>query len=496
MESEKQTDTGIAASPNGVVQFFLTFPLSNITQKERVWRPALFACIRHILISSKIWYYSSMPEKKKRKFKLTTKGLVVVVILIGMILIGLFALLSRPSAIDRLSLTYLDNLDKTSLGYEIPDTYEQSYAISDYTIYGETLVLYRDSYQDEDYDDLYGKNVMLKNLETGAEQIFTFAGGADSGISLGQLDPGVYEVYVYDQYTKKRVYFEEPMELEEAFTTMRRNKEILNITLDADSDYLKKLGITQDRNYLYLTVTDSLPKVKYIDVLIDPSGLESYLNSTAYATGYTSATIDESAASYQFAEEIKSYLQEAGLRVEVTRSSNEANGYTGSDSRVGIGYAKQAKVFLNLAMSAGEADRPYIVVSPYTTGGLANRIVHVLEQNGIELYDAGSSTLLDAGATFDTLMLNDDYTYSAWEYYPQLRESGGKATWTGTLSSYNGNSDYSDAYGMYGMIFYYASDDSEESQTYFLTNEGEMAKSIAQGILEYFEIPEQSEETE
>lgn len=434
---------------------------------------------------------SSKKKQPLHKFRLTAKGMICVVFLIGVLAVAVYVFISRPDAIDRLSLTYLDSLTKDSLGYTIEESYADPFEVEDYTIYGEDLVLYARPYGEaSDIDPLYGRIVAVKNIETGAEQTFTFSGGVDSGIDLGSLEPGVYEIYVYDGYTRKRVYMEEAMEAE-PLITMRRDKEIRYVDLDASSSYLHKTGIDQDRNYLYLTVTSSLPKVKVIDVMIDPSGLEQYPNSTVFDPGFKSDLIQEAAAGYTFAEEIKSILTDAGLRVEVTRSSNEANSYFGSDSRVGLGYEKQAKVFLGLAMDADETPRPYVLSSPYTNAGLGNAIAHSLRNAGIELANVGTdSSITDPGSALDSWIVPESGT-ALFSAHPQLRESGGKATYAGEGEQWSANADFQNRYGMYGVIVFYASQENTDSQTYYLEHEGTMAQAIAQGILDYFNIPQE-----
>ncbi len=45
----------------------------------------------------------------------------------------------------------------------------------------------------------------------------------DSGIDLGSLKEGIYELYTYDHYEKERIYFDDAFKAK-TITTMRRNK--------------------------------------------------------------------------------------------------------------------------------------------------------------------------------------------------------------------------------------------------------------------------------
>ena len=426
-------------------------------------------------------------QKLKPKHKLTSSGMIALAMVICFAAVGLFVYFTKPNAIDKLSLTYLDNLSSSSLAYDLQDSFEDSYKIRDFTIYGESLGLYENSYESEDRDGLYGKNVMLKNLETGQERMFNFGGGIDGGVDLGMLDPGVYEVYVYDNYTQKRVYCSQPIE-SEVFTTVRRDKEVNDIILTANKDYLEKFGVEMDRNYLFLTVTDSLPRVKVVDVMIDPSGLVSYMNGPGVAEGYVSDVINEAQASYSLAEKIQQYLQDAGLKVEISRGEDQDLGYYGAGSRIGLGYQKQAKVFLGLTMTDSEEVFPYLLTSPLTNGSLANAMAYKLHQNGVELANVTNASYLDSGAALDQTVVDEKGQLTRWSATPQIRETGGKATFAGTNDSWKANSGFAQSNGMYGVVMCYATTVSADSQMYFLDHEDAIAKSLAEGILDYFHI--------
>lgn len=426
-----------------------------------------------------------------KSFRLTIKGKIALVLIAAAVCIAFFIYLNRPTPIDKLALTYLDDLNPSSVGITLQESFADTYEVKDITIYGETLNLLHSDYSDQHNDDLYGKNVMLRNVETGEQLTYNFSGGADSGIPLGSLQPGVYEIYIYDQFTPKRVYTENEYH-SDPFTTMRRNKEVSTINLDASKDYLKKLGNETDENYLYLTVTSSLPKVKIYDVVLDPSGLVKYQYSSESDPGYTSESFNEANESYTFAMQIQSYLEEAGLRVLISREDNQPAGYYGVNSRVGTGYASQAKVFLSLEMSGGDEPYPYLMASPLTEGLLANQIAYDLKANGIQLSNVNGPSRLDQGVLFDTLSVNDQFEYTAFSMFPALRETGGKATFTGRQTGSESNENFRESYGMYGVIYFYASAEDPSSQSYFRENKELMARSIAQGIIDYFQITDGS----
>lgn len=416
-------------------------------------------------------------------FSVSLKTKIWITAAIGAAALIAFLAMDGPSMSEKLSLTYLDSLTANKIAYELQESYDQPVEVQDYTIYGQALNLYALPWTEDTLDPLYGKNVSLRSLETGEYVSTTFSGGADSGIDLSSLDAGVYEVFVYEGYEPRRVYMSEETHLD-PFTTTRNNKSVNTINIDADADYLSRFGVESDRNYLYLTVTETLPKVRISDVVLDPSGM-MILSDGTMDEGYESDILSEKQASWSLAMKIQAILEENGVRVTLSRQENESAGYLGSDSRVARGYDSQAKLFITLSMDASDWPRPYIVSSPYTSGFLGNQIAACMEEDGLELSNVSNLTRLESGNKFDDWLLTTDYQYSPWTTLPSLRETGGRVTRAGTLDLWQGNAQYADSNGMYGLVIYYASTENEDSQRYFVDHEQTMADAIAQGILKY-----------
>ncbi len=73
---------------------------------------------------------------------------------------------------------------------------------------------------------------------------------------------------------------------------------------------------------------------------------------------------------------------------------------------------------------------PYMLTSPYTNGGLANTVSYFMEQNGFFIcskneYYTGERCFIRSYAE------SDNGKVLEYELYPQLRETGGKATYAG-----------------------------------------------------------------
>lgn len=429
-------------------------------------------------------------KKVKNKKKINVKVWIVVVLVIAALLIGLFAFTQKTNQLDKITQDYVETLSSSTVRNNVRPSFEDTYEAKDYTFYGETLSLFGNDYnsEDEELDPFMGKALVLHNIETGKEYNFTFSGNADGAIPLGQLDEGVYEIYVYDQYIKKRVYFDKPV-VSDPFVSMRRGGQVKNIVLEADQDIFDSYHVDLDKNYAFLVIKDTIPQSEIVDVVIDPSGNVFNELTQEIELGSSNDQINETAASYELALKVKSELEKYGLKVLISRDDQSTPSYYGENGRVGIGYEHQAKIFLNLSMCDEEnITRPFFIVSPLTNASLANEMAFIMTQNGIELdYPYTTTDLLASGVVYDNLLTDNDYNITNFSINPAIRESGGKATYTGQYNQV-GNGVYSENYGMYGVMFVYANIANSDSISYYQSNQDTMAASLAQGIASYYQL--------
>jgi hypothetical protein len=439
-------------------------------------------------------------HKLQTNKRYTHNLIITLVVILSILIVAIFVYRSQPTDIDRLSNTYLDTVQDASLiRKNVSSSFEDVYAIEDYTIYGESLLFYQEPYTENSTSDLLGKNVVLRNVETGQELLYTFDSAIDSGVNLGELDDGLYEVYVYDHYMRKRIYSASQMYTDD-FYTIRRDGKVKCVNLVADANYLKDFKVSMDENYLFITVISQIPKVKVVDVVIDPSGQVYNESAGTVDAGMGSSLIDEASASYELACMIKEELEASGLRVALTRSdeASDTPSYYGSDSRVAVGYNSSAKVFLNLSMLYEENEnylRPYFMVSSLTKSSLGNALAYEMNADGIELSNPVTEELLEKGVVYDGLSQQEDGTYTKLSLYPQLRETGGKATLTGTSDISTGNTAFQSANGMAAVMFRYCNLAMDDSVEYYLENKEEIARSIAQALLNYYSIGVEISET-
>lgn len=433
----------------------------------------------------------------KRRRKLSPYGWALVAVAVAALAVGIYYYVNQPTALDKLDLTVLQTYDKTEVQKGVQTEFSDSevYPISDYAYYGETLTLYQNAYDPLTADPTLGKNVVLRNIITGDELTYTFGGGGDLGIQTGVLEEGVYEIYIYDQYTRKRVYFEEPTQ-SETVDDLRREGQVKEVVLDADADLFSDYDVDLDRNYAFLVVTEQMPRVKTADIIIDPGG--NVYNELTYTSdaGQEWNGTTEAQLAMELADLVKARLEAAGLRVAYTREADEVNGYYGDAGRTAAGYSRQAKVFLTLSMTGDDTtSRPWLLTSPFVSGTLPSQIAYDLRQMGIELQSMGVSEVGDDAVTFDALQQNEDWSYNQYSMSPSIRETGGKITYAGQSGLITGNQMYQNAPGMYALDFVFGNSQNEDSMNYYMEHKEQIADGIAQGILDYYGIEVTGDET-
>lgn len=410
------------------------------------------------------------------------------IVVFAIVIVCVFLYVSKPTEIDKLSQTYLDSVDAQELKKNVDTKFDGSYELSDYVVYGETLSLYKDSYGSKSTDKMQGNNIVLRNVMEDTITSFTFNGKVDSGIDLGSLKEGVYELYTYNHYQKERIYYKDAFKAK-TITTMRRHKKVKDIIFTADKEALKDQDIHLKKNYAFIIVTKHVPKVNVYDVVIDPCGNAMNYISNTVDYGASTTILDEPSSSLAFAKKVKKELEEAGLKVKILRKENETPGYYGADGRPARAYKSKAKIYLALGASLDESvDKPYMMTSPYTNSSLANTVSYVMEQKGLSLYAARTNSTQENGVLSDSFSEDEQGQTTKYELYPQLRETGGKATYTGLYGDEMRNKGYTKAYGMYGLYFVYASANNLTSVNYYNENTDALASGLAKGILTYFDI--------
>lgn len=414
--------------------------------------------------------------------------MIIGMVTIAVAIVCVFLYVSKPKQTNKSSQSYLNGVDVDKLQKKVGKDFEGTYLLKDYVVYGETLSLYKSKYGSTETDKMQGNNIVLRNVMTDSTTSFTFNGSVDSGIDLGTLKEGIYELYTYNHFEKERIYFKDAFKAK-AVTTMRRDEKVTSVSFMADKNALKEYGIQFKKNYAFIIVTSQEPNEDIYDVVIDPCGNAMNYFSNTVDVGASTSVLDEASFSLEFAKKVKKELEKKGLKVKILRKENETPGYYGANGRPARAYKTKAKLYLALGASLDEnVYAPYMLTSPYTNSGLANTVSYFMEQNGLTLYEARTNTTQENGVLYDSYAESDNGKVLEYELYPQLRETGGKATYAGVYGDEFKNVDYKDAYGMYGLYFSYASAMNSQSVTYYNENADAIAKILVKSIVRYFEI--------
>lgn len=422
------------------------------------------------------------PTRKRfsRKSKILAGALVIVLVIVIALCLWLPKVLSPKR-----SMTYLDQIQLSDLK-ELPQSaFDETVEVDDMTIYGTSLVFYDRTFEPMETDGFFGRNVTLRNIKDGNTISSTFSGGADAGIDLQMLPEGVYEVYLSDGYKPKRAYTESA-KLEDTFVTMRDNDKVKKVQVASSPYYLDRYNIQMDKPYLFIAVTESDPLETIADVCIDPSTLAWPADETTFEDSIDG--FSETQQAWALAEKIKANLESTGLKVIYSHQKVKEAIYTGAESTIETGYQAQAKIFLSLSMYTQDYTRPFVLSTPFTNGRLGNEITVCLNQNGVELENISTLTQLNQGNGYDLFQPDENYNYTKLTNTASIRESGGKVTSAGQAAGFEANSQYSDAYGMNGVLFGFASTENAESRTYFLEHIDAIARGISEGILQYAHI--------
>ena len=242
--------------------------------------------------------------------------MIIGMVTIAVAIVCVFLYVSKPKQTNKSSQSYLNGVDVDKLQKKVGKDFEGTYLLKDYVVYGETLSLYKSKYGSTETDKMQGNNIVLRNIMTDATTSFTFNGSVDSGVDLGTLKEGIYELYTYNHFEKERIYFKDAFKAK-AITTMRRDEKVTSVSFMADKNALKEYGIQFKKNYAFIIVTNQEPNEDIYDVVIDPCGNAMNYFSNTVDVGASTSILDESSSSLEFAKKVKKELEKKGLKVKI-----------------------------------------------------------------------------------------------------------------------------------------------------------------------------------
>ncbi|MEG0360651.1 MAG: N-acetylmuramoyl-L-alanine amidase [Longicatena sp.] len=360
----------------------------------------------------------------------------------------------------------------------------ETYMISDYLYYGESLGLYKDTYAMNVEDGLAGKTVELHNVCNDETTSLTMDKDLDQKITLKNLKPGFYDVTIIENLVKKRIVFKDSVK-SEPFYMAKRNNKVNKVSIIATKDLLKDYNISMDKNYMFLNVQETTPSNDKIDVYIDPYGMNTDYQFVP-DKGSIGNGLSEYEETYDAALIMKKQLESYGLRVEVGRDSvsKEAKSAYGKDGRFANAYQKDAKYYVTLRFNKSENSTFKGVEmwhSSYTSSVLGKNIMFGLTKNlGMQPSEYGNSDGSGVGRSpskdgFDSIIY--------------VRETGGRATFAGMYSDLakKENASFKDANGMHALEIDFAYVSNSDDAKNWKENKEKIAKQTADSFAEAIE---------
>ncbi|MGL5540781.1 MAG: N-acetylmuramoyl-L-alanine amidase [Erysipelotrichaceae bacterium] len=364
----------------------------------------------------------------------------------------------------------------------------ETYPISDYLYYGETLNLFKDPYLPERKDGLVSKSVTLTNLCTQETNVFILENNRDRQIALDTLTPGLYTLHVNDQMVKKRITSVEP--IDSSFTTITRENQNHHIRLFSDEKVFNHPDV-QTGNQLFIAVEPT--QSEEYDLFIDPL-LYNYDFSYVADPGYVDGSIASYQLNFEYAQALKTKLESYGLKVLLSKESADTliNTY-GEDGRLKKAYDSKAKYYLAINfpyVPYPSISGPEIQYSANTSMIFANSVMYELKK---QLKLVPSTYYSPTGIFASSLVtgVNGKTIYGNNLY---LRESGGMATSAGEYSqtTIEGTSSFAanNRYGMQGLQISLGYLSNSADRNRLLNQKDAMVEVLASAIANYLNVEE------
>lgn len=371
-------------------------------------------------------------------------------------------------------------------------SYSDTIQMHDYLVYGETLNIFAQNYVLNQRDTFIGKTVKLINLCDGYEWVYMLEGNIDGQIPLELLPNGFYEVYIIDNLIQKRVI--SSLDIEDIFYPVNRNNQgkTIEILSDLNLGSSEDRKVSLDKRYLYLSVKDSTSEERetVYDIVLD--GANSTYIGQRVDRGKSAFNMVESNETVRMAILVQEELEAAGLKVYMTRDDSEdVIDLYGIDGRLYNAYASKAKYYLEFNMlysSLAERSGAVMSYSHFSSNRFATAVFKsYLNANIISAYGSASSSNI-AGVKSASL-------YEGFDSIPVIRESGGRILGAGTMSeaSLTNASFNADArYGLQTISLDLIHLSNENDAMLYANNTEALAHAIAQGIIEYIRLEDQS----
>ncbi|MDH6365917.1 MULTISPECIES: N-acetylmuramoyl-L-alanine amidase [unclassified Breznakia] len=371
---------------------------------------------------------------------------------------------------------------------------KDDFTVADYTFYGESLALFKNAYTGEVSDPLSSMTVKLKNLCTGEETPYVLDKGLDRKVLLTNLSDGIYEIYVSENLTDKRVVFDG--DVDDSITTITRNGKNKEVRVFTDQNILKDYDVKLKKNYLFLEISETKLKKDAYDVAIDPAGLDSSFTNGVVSNGNEGNGLVEAKEMYDAALSLKEKLESKGLKVLILRNDSDVTDTYGRDGRIAKAYNAGAKYYFRLAFDvdvSSDTTGFNILYSGHASNMFAARIGYDFHQKtglkGCTIYMKTTDEMGVIQAALINGLLDERQVYDSdlW-----LRETGGRATQAGLYSenTKKGTASfaYNNPYGMNTLNIYFGFVSNRDDANTWKQQKEQIITSLADSISTYLQL--------
>ena len=428
----------------------------------------------------------------KRTRKLNKKVAIPLLVLMVLILyvVGSFLFASDEEPIDLKTICNFTHQQSRELFYE--KEFEHTLEMNDYFAYGETLNLFNQEYNLFEPDLFVGKTMILINLCDESERVYMVERNVDGQLPIEDLPVGFYEVYVMHNLSRHRLFSNG--QIDESFTSIRRNENTKNVRVIADAYLLEndRLGQrTFNRNYVFLEVSNTTLDDDVIDIIIDPG---HYTADPGWLElGLQANDLVEAQENHKMALALKEEFEKHGLKVMLTRGEEEIVNTYDIDGRLHRAYNAQAKYYIEVQMVGNNSPEVFgtqIVYSSYTSPRLPSAVFrHLIENTHLQ-----STGVMGAGNIPGVVPSGRANGYDGRMV---IREAGGKALAAATFSekAQEENSSFAlnNKRGVQALTIEYIYITHPESAALWVDHYQEYAKHTVDGFMNYFNIEEDNE---
>ncbi len=334
----------------------------------------------------------------------------------------------------------------------------------------------------------------------------------NEGINLEHIDEGNYvillkgEKVIEDSETEEG---EEPKVETLYYTLVNRTEypEIEYYTITKNSENKKILidyDTYKDYNYLGLTANKEKLPTEVYDIVIDPG-------HGGDDPGATKNGQYESKMNLDYALKLKESLENLGLKVKLTRETDETLPNYGDGSRVNVAYETRTKMFLSIHQNSAYynvGEGGVEVYIPYNASKtFAMELAKNIVENTSTIYSTNKQHKIDKGVYLRTLTSEDILDmkksaekdgYTPYErastnstYYFMIRETGGIVS--GAYVDLRnpkkpGNTYYNSNYGSEAYLLEMGYMSSSTNLNILLNEKDKYVEAITNTLKEYLEI--------